>query len=50
MYLMIPFVLLGFFLAIGLLVSVIYTSVNFYIDGDTFNGSLCLVLGLVALG
>lgn len=50
MYLMVPFVLLGIFLAVGLLVSVVYTSVRFYIDGDSFNGTLLLVFGLVALG
>lgn len=50
MYLMVPFVLLGIFLAVGLLVSVVYTSVKFYIDGDSFNGTLCLVLGLISLG
>lgn len=50
MYLMVPFVILGIFLAVGLLVSVVYTSVKFYIDNDAFNGTLCLVLGLISLG
>lgn len=50
MYLMIPWVLLGIMLAIGLLVSVIYTSVDFYIKKDALNGSLFLVLGLISFG
>lgn len=49
MYFMIPWVILGIMLAIGLLVSVLYTSINFYTDGDTFNGTLWLVLGLIAV-
>lgn len=47
---MLPWVMLGILLAIGLLASVIYTSVVFYIDGDSFNGNLWLIVGLVALG
>ncbi|XP_019868107.1 uncharacterized protein LOC109596943 [Aethina tumida] len=48
MYLMAPWVILGFMLAIGLLVSILMTSINFYIEDDTLNGSLWLGLGLVA--
>lgn len=47
MYLMIPWVLLGIMLAIGLLVSVIYTAVDFYLREDMLNGSLFLVVGLI---
>lgn len=47
---MLPWVILGIMLAIGLLVSVIYTAVVFYIDGDSFNGTLWLVFGLIAVG
>lgn len=50
MYLMIPWVILGIMLAVGLLVSVLYTSINFYVDGDTFNGTLWLVIGLISVG
>lgn len=49
MFLMLPWVMLGILLAIGLLASVIYTSVVFYLDGDSFNGNLWLIVGLVAL-
>lgn len=48
MYLMIPWVLLGIMLAIGLLVSVIYTSVVFFLHDDNLNGSLFLVIGLIS--
>ncbi|KAF5288327.1 hypothetical protein FQR65_LT12061 [Abscondita terminalis] len=48
MYLMIPWVLLGIMLAIGLLVSVIYTAVDFFLKHDTLSGSLFLVFGLIA--
>lgn len=50
MYLMVPFVLLGIFLAVGLLVSVVYSSVMFFIDGETLKGALFLGFGLAALG
>lgn len=50
MFMMLPWVLLGIMLAIGLLVSVIYTSVKFYIDGDNLNGTCFLVFGLIAFG
>ncbi|KAB0793475.1 hypothetical protein PPYR_13095 [Photinus pyralis] len=46
MYLMIPWVLLGIMLAIGLVVSVIYTAVDFYLKKDSLTGSVVLVLGL----
>ncbi|XP_072393930.1 uncharacterized protein [Diabrotica undecimpunctata] len=48
-YLMIPWVVLGGMLAIGLLVSILINSINFYIDGDTLNGTLWLVIGLISL-
>ncbi|CAH0564450.1 unnamed protein product [Brassicogethes aeneus] len=48
MYLMAPWIILGFMLAIGLLVSILRTSINFYIEHDNLNGSLWLVLGLIA--
>lgn len=47
-YLMMPWVVLGGMLIIGLLVSVIITSVHFYSNNDTLNGTLWLVLGLIA--
>ncbi|XP_018334459.1 uncharacterized protein LOC108743392 [Agrilus planipennis] len=48
MFLMLPWVLLGIMLAIGLLVSVIYTAVQYYIDGDTLNGTFWIVFGLLS--
>lgn len=50
MYLMVPWVLLAIMLAIGLLVSILYTSIKFYIDEDPLNGSLWLVFGLLSVG
>lgn len=47
MYYMLPWVVLGLVLAIGLLVSVIYTSVVFFLDGDNFNGVFSLVFGII---
>ena len=49
MYLMIPWVILGLMLAIGLLVSVIYTAVNFFIEGQNDLGITWIVLGLLAV-
>lgn len=49
-YLMIPWVVLGGMLAVGLLVSILINSIKFYIDGDNLNGTLWLVLGLLSLG
>lgn len=48
-YLMLPWVVLGIVLAVGLLVSVIYTSVVFFIDGFVLMGALWLVFGLLAV-
>uniref|UniRef100_A0A1B0A662 Uncharacterized protein n=1 Tax=Glossina pallidipes TaxID=7398 RepID=A0A1B0A662_GLOPL len=41
-YLMMPWVVLGIMIAIGLLVSVIYTAVVFFIDGFVLTGVLWL--------
>ncbi|KAH1016875.1 uncharacterized protein LOC109545337 [Dendroctonus ponderosae] len=49
-YLMMPWVVLGGMLIIGLLVSVIVTSIHFYsknTPNDNFNGTLWLILGLI---
>jgi hypothetical protein len=48
-YLMLPWVILGIMLAVGLLVSVLYTSINFYIDGDNTNGTIWIVVGLISV-
>ncbi|XP_065365587.1 uncharacterized protein LOC135958616 [Calliphora vicina] len=47
-YLMMPWVVLGIMIVIGLLVSVIYTAVVFFIDGYALTGVLWLVFGLIA--
>lgn len=47
---MMPWVVLGIMIAIGLLVSVIYTAVVFFIDEFVLTGVLWLVFGLIACG
>ncbi|XP_065163320.1 uncharacterized protein [Atheta coriaria] len=47
MWLLLPFVVCGLMLAIGLLVSVLYTSINFFIDGFVIHGCIFLILGLI---
>lgn len=49
-YLMMPWVILGFMLVIGLLISVIYTAVMYFIDGFVLGGSLWLAIGLISVG
>ncbi|XP_059615979.1 uncharacterized protein LOC132261270 [Phlebotomus argentipes] len=48
-YLMLPWVVLGIVLAVGLLVSVIYTAVVFLIDGFVLAGILWLIFGLLSV-
>lgn len=48
-YLMMPWVILGFMLVIGLLISVIYTAVMYFIDGFVLGGSLWLAIGLISV-
>ena len=48
-FMMIPWVVLGIILAVGLLVSVLYTSIMFFVNHEVINGVLWLVLGLVAV-
>lgn len=50
MWLLLPFVVCGLMLAIGLLVSVLYTSINFFIDGFVIHGCIFLILGLITFG
>jgi hypothetical protein len=47
---MLPWVILGIMLAIGLLISVIYTAVVFFIDGFILAGALWLLFGLLSVG
>ncbi|XP_018566136.1 uncharacterized protein LOC108907095 [Anoplophora glabripennis] len=48
-YLMIPWVVLGGMLAIGLLVSIIINAVHFYMDEQTKLATIWLVVGLISL-
>ncbi|XP_055534156.1 uncharacterized protein LOC129723767 isoform X2 [Wyeomyia smithii] len=48
-YLMMPWVILGIMLAIGLLISVIYTAVVYFIEGLVLGGTLWIVIGLVSV-
>nr|CAI5827591.1 unnamed protein product [Callosobruchus analis] len=47
-YLMIPWVILGGMLIFGLLVSILWNAINFYIEGYPLNATLWLVLGLIS--
>lgn len=47
---MLPWVVLGITLAIGLLVSVIYTAVVFFIESFVLAGVLWLIFGLLSVG
>lgn len=46
---MLPWVVLGLILAVGLLVSVIYTSIMFFVNHEVMNGALWLVVGLITI-
>ncbi|XP_062544736.1 uncharacterized protein LOC134211654 [Armigeres subalbatus] len=48
-YLMMPWVILGIMLVIGLLISVIYTAVVYFIDGFVLGGTLWIVIGLISV-
>lgn len=47
---MLPWVALGLILAVGLLISVLYTSIMFFVNHEAINGILWLVIGLVTVG
>lgn len=49
-YCMVPWVVLGIMIAIGLFISVIYTGVVFFIDGFWLTGVLWLIFGLICSG
>ncbi|XP_053687609.1 uncharacterized protein LOC128737077 [Sabethes cyaneus] len=48
-FLMMPWVILGIMLAIGLLISVIYTAVVYFIEGFVLGGTLWIIIGLVSV-
>jgi len=49
-YLLLPWVVLGLMLVIGLVISIIYTAIRFYIWGDNYTATMYLVLGLIGNG
>ncbi|XP_061508523.1 uncharacterized protein LOC1274960 isoform X1 [Anopheles gambiae] len=49
-FFMMPWVVLGLMLAIGLLISVIYNAVVYFIDGYVLGGTLWIVVGLLSVG
>lgn len=49
-YLMLPWVVLGFMLVIGMLLSVIYTGVMYIIDGFVLWAVIWLIVGLIVVG
>ena len=48
-YLMLPWVVLGIMLAVGLLISVVYTAIMLFIEKFVLAGCLWLVLGLLCV-
>ncbi|XP_074094460.1 uncharacterized protein LOC141524458 [Cotesia typhae] len=46
-FMMLPWVVLGLMLAIGALVSVLYTSIASMVNHKVLNGVLCLIIGLI---
>ncbi|XP_012284259.1 uncharacterized protein LOC105701777 isoform X2 [Orussus abietinus] len=48
-FMMLPWVVLGIMLAVALLVSVLYTSIMFFVNHDVLNGALWLVFGLLSV-
>lgn len=49
-WLMLPFVVLALMLAIGLLISVLYTAVEHYVKKEPVLGSVWLIFGLITVG
>ncbi|XP_006619912.1 uncharacterized protein LOC102677302 [Apis dorsata] len=48
-FLMLPWVVLGLILAVGLLVSVLYTSIMFFVYHDVIIGILWLIIGILTI-
>nr|CAD7262499.1 unnamed protein product [Timema shepardi] len=48
-FMMLPWVVLAFMLAIGILITIIWTAVVFFIDGFVLSGVLTLVIGFIGL-
>ncbi|KMQ98418.1 hypothetical protein RF55_1216 [Lasius niger] len=48
-FMMLPWVVLGIMLAVGLFVSVLYTAIMFFINHEVMNGVLWLIFGLLVV-
>ncbi|XP_011265865.1 uncharacterized protein LOC105257135 isoform X1 [Camponotus floridanus] len=48
-FMMLPWVVLGIMLVIGLLVSILYTAIMFFIKHEVINGVLWLLFGILAV-
>ncbi|XP_070525477.1 uncharacterized protein [Cardiocondyla obscurior] len=48
-FMMLPWVVLGLMLVIGLLVSILYTAIMFFVNSEVLNGILWLIFGLIAV-
>ncbi|KAK1118678.1 hypothetical protein K0M31_014982 [Melipona bicolor] len=48
-FMMLPWVVLGLILVVSLLVSILYTSIMFFVNHAAINGILWLVIGIVAV-
>nr|CAD7405557.1 unnamed protein product [Timema cristinae] len=48
-FMMLPWVVLAFMLAIGILITIIWTAVVFFIDGFVLSGVLTIVIGFIGL-
>ncbi|XP_076247095.1 uncharacterized protein LOC143187042 [Calliopsis andreniformis] len=48
-FMMLPWVILGLILAVGLLVSIVYTAIMFFINHDVISGVVWLVTGFISL-
>ncbi|XP_034940477.1 uncharacterized protein [Chelonus insularis] len=46
-FMMVPWVVLGIMLAVGALVSVLYTSIQYMVTNKVITGVICLILGLI---
>ena len=48
-FLMLPWVVLAIMLAVGLLVSVLYTAIQFYINEKVIEGTVWIVFGIISV-
>jgi len=48
-WMMLPWVILAIMIAIGLAISIIYTSIVFFINGDVLNGVFWIIFGTISV-